>query len=375
MKKKFFISLLILSFGILSIILFGKHKTYTEIDGIKYAIQVNGTSSNTFPSGNYKSDVSCTNAHGYWDNAARKVIVESITGSVICDISFTSITSSDYLNTYITGLNNTTQGDGKVVSENGYRYEGKNPNNYIWFNNELWRIIGVFDSSSHGLSGKNLVKIIRDESIGGLAWDKNNSNDWVSSSLKALLNGAYYNHTIDTENCYQYSTTVPGTCDFTAKGIRNEYQNMIENVTWYLGGGGKDGYTTYTPDSVYGYERNSDAIYSGNSASTTGKIGLMYESDYLYGVLASDCVRTTAHNLYGTNSCAGKDWLSGQGDVWSISPNHGNAKYVWYVKYYGYVYFTYANAGLAVRPVLYLSSSVYRVSGTGSLTDPYIIGM
>ena len=29
----------------------------------------------------------------------------------------------------------------------GIRYEGKNPNNYIWFNNEYWRIIGVFDLS------------------------------------------------------------------------------------------------------------------------------------------------------------------------------------------------------------------------------------
>ena len=41
------------------------------------------------------------------------------------------------------------QGTGQVVNENGYRYEGKNQNNYIWFNNELWRIIGVFDEASH----------------------------------------------------------------------------------------------------------------------------------------------------------------------------------------------------------------------------------
>ena len=77
----------------------------------------------------------------------------------------------------------------------GGQYEGKNPNNYIWFNNELWRIIGVFDESSHGQSGQNLVKIIRNESIGGLVWDKSSTNDWSTSSLKILLNENYYNAT------------------------------------------------------------------------------------------------------------------------------------------------------------------------------------
>ena len=71
------------------------------------------------------------------------------------------------MNTYIMGLVGTTQGIGQLVNENGYRYEGKNPNNYIWFNNEYWRIIGVFDSTSHGQSEKNMVKIILDHVLRG----------------------------------------------------------------------------------------------------------------------------------------------------------------------------------------------------------------
>ena len=42
------------------------------------------------------------------------------------------------------------------------RYYGSNPNNYVLFNNELWRIIGVF--------GDN-VKLVRNESLGILSWD------------------------------------------------------------------------------------------------------------------------------------------------------------------------------------------------------------
>ena len=36
------------------------------------------------------------------------------------------------------------------------RYVGENPNNYVQFNNELWRIIGIFD---------NKLKIIRNDAI------------------------------------------------------------------------------------------------------------------------------------------------------------------------------------------------------------------
>ena len=46
--------------------------------------------------------------------------------------------------------------------DNNVRYIGSNPNNYVEFNNELWRIIGVFD-------GK--IKIIRMNSIGSYSFD------------------------------------------------------------------------------------------------------------------------------------------------------------------------------------------------------------
>ena len=75
----------------------------------------------------------------------------------------------------------------------GYRYEGKDPNNYISFNGELWRIIGVFDDATHGVTGTNLVKIMRAEPIGSYVWDKNDTNDWPNSSMYHLLNDYYYN--------------------------------------------------------------------------------------------------------------------------------------------------------------------------------------
>src|SRR5699024_4171853 len=93
------------------------------------------------------------------------------------------------------------------------RYMGANPNNYVSFNNELWRIIGVFDvkSSKNGESEKRL-KIIRDGSIGKYAWASNRRNNWATASLNTYLNGTYLN------------------------SLTSEAQSMIGNTLWNLGG-------------------------------------------------------------------------------------------------------------------------------------------
>ena len=255
----------------------------------------------------------------------------------------------------------------------GIRYEGKDPNNYIWFNNELWRIIGVFDENSHGQSGQNLVKIIRNDSIGGLAWHKSNTNDWTASSLMNLLNGAYLNSENGTggEYCYGYSTTVGAQCDYTETGINDTYRAMIENVTWYLGG-----YSSYsaTTGAFYGYERGT-TVYSGRPTTWEEQIGLMYPSDYGYSVLASSCSRATNLGSYSNATCAGQSWLYGQGYEWTITPRSSSSDGVFHVNRSGDLDNSSARSGLSARPVLYLDSSVYVIDGTGMQSDPYIIGM
>ena len=378
MKKRLIIISIVIVVIFISIIVMGhntnSNNTFTQ-DGVTYALTLDGASTNSFPSkGMYRADVTCEGATGTWLYDEWQLAIEDITSdNITCDIDFTTISQTN-LNSYIMNLSGSEQGTGQVVQENGYRYEGKDPNNYIWFNNELWRIIGVFDSASHGVSGQNLVKIIRNESIGGLAWHKSNTNDWTASSLMNLLNGAY----LDSENgtggeyCYGYSTTVPaGNCDYTETGINDTYRAMIENVTWYLGG-----YSTQsaTAEAFYGYERG-DTVDSGRPTSTTGYIGLMYPSDYGYSVLASSCARTTNLGSYDNATCAGQSWFYGQGYEWTITPYSSRSNYVFYVNFIGSLGIYDAYNGYSARPVLYLDSSVYVIDGNGSQSDPYIIGM
>ena len=318
-------------------------------------------------------NINCTNSNATYNQKYNRVEISSIDKKYTsCTLNYTDSTLKTYLNDYIISLDGTTQGTGQVVNENGYRYEGKNPNNYIWFNNEYWRIIGVFDSASHGQSNKNLVKIIRDDVLDGLAWNKSNTNDWETSSLKSLLNGAYYNAQDGTASgyCYGYSTTATSNCNYTKRGIQSGYRGMIANVTWYLGG-----YSTSdaTADAFYGYERGT-TVFNGRPTSTTGYIGLMYPSDYGYSVLSSSCARTT--NLGSSATCAGARWLYGKGWEWTLTPISKFRTNTFCLSSFGYLSGNQdADSGYGFRPVLYLDASVYKIDGNGSVGSPYIIGM
>lgn len=89
-----------------------------------------------------------------------------------------------------------TSGDGLYADENipgKYVYRGSNPDNYIEFNNELWRIISKEADGTY--------KIIRNDSLGGIAFDDGNANptnDWSApTSLNIHLNSNYYDSLSD----------------------------------------------------------------------------------------------------------------------------------------------------------------------------------
>ena len=342
-------------------------------NNVTYAISLDGEKTSSFPArGSYKVQVECNNAVGKWLYDEWKLSIEDMLGtSTSCDIDFTSITTKTLLSDYVISLVGKSQGTGKVINENGYRYEGKNPNNYIWFNNEYWRIIGVFDSATHGQAGKSLVKIIRDKQIGYQTWDSAGTNNWSTSSLKSLLNDYYYKATDGTNSgkCYGYSNTVTSNCNYTKNGIQSYYRNLIQSVTWHLGGYNS---IAVTANNFYTYERGT-TVNGSNPTTTTGYIGLMYPSDFGYSALESNCARTTLLSEYITVACAGASWLSGRSFDLTLTQYTTNATQTISISREGKIAARDAIGNFGVSPVLYLNSSVYLVDGNGSLDNPYII--
>ena len=243
------------------------------------------------------------------------------------------------------------------------RYIGANPNNYVLFNNELWRIIGVFSEDSHGVSGEKLIKIIRSESLGNIAWNNANTNDWSAASLQTTLNGDYLN----------------GTGSYTSTGIKSDTsRNMIEIVTWKLGGSSTD--NDVTPSMFYERERGT-TVYSGRPTTWSGKIALMYPSDYGYATSGGSTTNREsclAKELYNWDSssfsdCKNNDWLFD--NQWTLTPFSSNSGTVSYVRNAGYVNDDAANISGGVRPSVYLTSNVIISGGDGTSDSPYTLSI
>ncbi len=251
---------------------------------------------------------------------------------------------------------------------NNLRYIGADPNNYVLFNDELWRIIGVFSEDTHGVSGQKLIKIIRNDSIGDITWDSANTNDWSTASLQTTLNGDYLN----------------GSGSYASTGIKSDTaRNMIETITWKRGG--TSNYTSASnglASHFYGYERGT-TVYSGRPTTWSGKVALMYPSDYGYATSGGSTTNRDAclaKELYNWDSssfsdCKNNDWLYDSSTYqWTLTPYSSNSSDVFNVYNAGYVNF-YVNAygSFGVRPSVYLTSNVKISGGDGTSNSPYTL--
>ena len=214
-----------------------------------------------------------------------------------------------------------------------------------------------------------------------------NSSDIISSGSQQLYSkmGSYYNGTKGCKptavaNGSSFSCTE---VDFTSTGLKNDTtRNAIEEVVWNLGGTGN--YTSASnglASHFYGYERGT-TVYSGRPTTWTGKIGLMYPSDYGYatsGGTTKDRAACLAKELYNWDSsafsdCKGNDYLFDTNNAqWTLAPISADAYRVFGVNAGGYVNSPSANATIAVRPALFLKSNIQVDKGTGAKSDPYTL--
>ena len=336
----------------------------TYIDGILASAPPSSTNG-------YKvSNISCTNgANGTFNYSTWRVEVSNVTSDTTCTVEFTSNDNETFANYLINkACSSTPTSDDAakdcLVNENGYRYEGKNPNNYVLFNDELWRVIGVFSMRTSSGATENLVKLIRNETLDGLAWHGSNTNDWSAATLQQQLNNGYLNATDTTCNFYSSNTK---TCYFSETGINSTAREMIESVVWNLGGTSS---TSATAEVFYNAERGT-TVYSGRPTEWTGKVGLMYPSDYGYAVLASSCARTTNLGDYDSTACAGNNWLKSDSIQWTLTPRSSNSNLVFYVASHGYLYSSNAHSGNGARPSIYLKSNIAIMGGYGTIDSPY----
>ena len=285
------------------------------------------------------------------------------------------------------------------------RYVGASPKNYINFNNETWRIVGVFNNitsiDEQGNTKKeSLVKIVRNESLGSYSWDATGNinygfNNWTEADLKNELNGDYLNTALTSNKTNWYNSywesgkpvlRQTGVFDYT-KVIKSNYQNMISESVWNIGGNTFNNPNTppYGLPLLDQYNKERGTITYQNSRPTTwtGKVGLIYASDYGYASTNSECRENlragvkydTSNNSwdYLNGKCKTDNWLAKSSWYWTVSPYSGYSDLVFGVYGDGTVNDFSAYDSGDVFPAVFLKSDVVIAGGTGNEKDPYKI--
>lgn len=235
-------------------------------------------------------------------------------------------------------VNTVTEGDGlyeDIYEEGKCTYKGTDPNNYITFNGETWRIISIDTDKT--------IKIMRNEDIGNKAWDATGgtygSNDWNRpADLNTYLNETYL---------------------FTIADV-----DKIVSHDWPIG-------------SVVNNNNDlSVQIMNENSKMWSGNVGLITVSEYLRANKNMQQCGTLSLNNTNKSTCLTTNWMysivPSAGFLWTVSAVSDSSNFVHYVYSYGNVASRYVNSGYYVAPVVYLKS-IITLSGSGTQTDPYVI--
>ena len=350
--------------------------TYQDPGDLYFAVYIDGQITNTFPSkdSGYTLDTtqsSCTNgATVSWDNASWSAAVNFSNYSAgnmsrtKCTMYFKEATFADTILACNDTAANCIKDNASLSKEiatddpdSNARYIGADPNNYVLFNDELWRIIGVFNNIDNGSGTKETrLKIIKDEPYSSrMAWDTDDINDWTTASLQEELNTTYLN------------------------SIQSPHKEMISSAKWNLGGSST--YNDVTTSMFYERERGT-TVYSGHATEWIGQIGLMYPSDYGYATSGgsttdrASCLAKELYNWDSVSDCYNNDWLYSGTDQWILTPYSVRPDYVFPTTSYGRVNYSYVgNTDLAVAPALYLSSNVRISGGDGSESNPFTLSI
>ena len=291
---------------------------------------------------------------------------------------------------YISKLDLTKNGLEKdKTTDKNLRYVGANPKNYLKFNNEIWRIVGVFNNittidKEQGIEKKeSLVKIVRNESLGDYSWDSSESstnsglgvNEWSQADLMTELNTDYINPSPASETTFWFNgqnNRKNGTYEYK-NNITSDFIDKVAKVRWNLGG-----YLTYSVSALnmYNAERGTSHISNPSDGITRkdywdGKIALIYPSDYGYASTDTTCRgNLNSHDSNHNGYCKNENWLFNGAVEWTLSPFSGSAfESVFNVFSDGYVYGYGANIALGVRPALFLKSDVVIAGGTGESVE------
>ena len=281
-------------------------------------------------------------------------------------------------------VNTVTEGDGLYedeYEEGRYIYRGSNPNNYIMFNDELWRIIAKETDGTY--------KIIRNETLPNREFDESNHRSTEKNTYcQQPYNGCGVYAAVDGEFS-SLSGSQKGTVteDSSIKIYLNEdyYTNNINETAkgQMISHSFNIGAVEYLDQSGAEADSIEKNIAGEKRYTWTGNVGLANASDILKASTNPLCTSaTTSSDDFGA---CDSNYLLDKGAAsslyyWTINAysgeSGGNSNSAWY----GDMSSSSAslrstnayNFRLAPRPVVFLKAET-TLSGEGTQSNPYTI--
>lgn len=249
----------------------------------------------------------------------------------------------------------------------------------------LYRIIGVFEDNYHGVTGEQLVKLIKFEFASTTELGSEAAVTKTPGSYDITLMDTYKGTLTTTDPFYwskNYNTWNDSILNTTAlnvnfinylNNINSKWVDSIETVKWQVAGG--DNIANSVPKKAYEDEvisPNIDDLKSFDESfesPISARVGLMYASDYGFSVVPSEWIYTIENN----DSSIRENWLFIGNYEWTITryvSNTGSHSY--FINEQGKLGTSYSySAGMVnVRPAFFLKSSVAYESGNGTMEDP-----
>lgn len=205
-------------------------------------------------------------------------------------------------------INNSKKKD--ILIANDGIYKGDNPDNYLKLNGKLWRILSNNSDGS--------IKIVSNEQIAQIAWDKDGNTSFDNSTVKTYLNNTFYN-SLNKVDEFKSS-------DFCLAYNDNK---CVSSESFTVG--------LLTTEDYLNASNNLNCISGNESECTVG--------NYL------SKLSKTAGPEYTLNSLNGNIYVINNGLISSAS----------------------SAETLNVRPVLTVDENVKIIGGTGSETNPYVV--
>ena len=338
-----------------------------------------------------------------WDDTKKAVIVSgNLSDKCYVYFDIYQPTLAEYIKSQYTG----TQGENNIyyhdsdlangAGDNSYRYAGANPNNFVCFGSDtspcptdnLYRIIGVFGENYHGVTGKQLVKLIKYDymTTDELGTDGDYSQTYKEWGMDSTYKGTYgdgerigvyyWNYKATGSSTNTWSTSLLNKTNLNTNFINNigtTWANKIATTTWKVGGNTEANIKDVLPATTYLNEITNPVITNTTDNATTysAKIGLMYVSDY--GFAASPDAWTLTMSSYNNTTAKNNNWMYMGLYEWTISRNADDSYFAFNVDGGGGVDSDYVDFYRGVRASFSLESSVSYVSGSGSMSDPIVI--